>query len=69
MSIQKVGIKPGCITCGRCEFIAPEVFEVLDIAYVKKDADLTEHQQQILQAIKECPVNVIFAISDETIAK
>ena len=57
--MKKVWIAPGCITCGRCEFIAPEVFEVLDVAYVKPDADISKHQKNIEQAAQTCPVQVI----------
>ncbi|MCX5924410.1 MAG: ferredoxin [Candidatus Dependentiae bacterium] len=62
--MKKVWIAPGCITCGRCEFIAPEVFEVLDVAYVKKDADLVKNEKDILEAVATCPVNVINYNSD-----
>ncbi|HSW76193.1 MAG TPA: ferredoxin [Candidatus Saccharimonadales bacterium] len=57
--MKKVWIAPGCITCGRCEFIAPEIFEVLDIAYVKKDADILKNEKLIQEAVATCPVNVI----------
>lgn len=57
--MKKTWIEPGCITCGRCEFIAPEVFEVLDIARVKKDIDLKKYENLIKEAAKNCPVNVI----------
>jgi ferredoxin len=57
--MKKVFIAPGCITCGRCEFIAPEIFEVLDIAHVKNDADIAKHTVAILEAVKTCPVQVI----------
>jgi ferredoxin len=57
--MKKVVIVPGCTTCGRCEFIAPEVFEVTDIAHVKKDANVDEHEAVIQEAIKTCPVQVI----------
>jgi ferredoxin len=43
--MKKVIIQPGCITCGLCEFLAPNVFEVTDVSRV--------------QSIKECPVQVI----------
>lgn len=62
--MKKVWIAPGCITCGRCEFIAPEVFEVLDVAYVKKDADVIKNESLIQEAVKTCPVNVINYDSD-----
>lgn len=57
--MKKVQIDPGCITCGACEFIAPEVFEVTDISHVKKDADLKKNCQKIKEAACACPVNVI----------
>lgn len=57
--MKKVWIEPGCITCGKCEFIAPEVFEVLDIAYVKRDIDPERYKNLIKEAAKSCPVSVI----------
>ena len=63
--MKKVWIAPGCITCGRCEFIAPEVFEVLDVAYVKKGADLSKNEKDIQEAVRTCPVSVINYNSDD----
>ena len=57
--MKKVWIAPGCITCGKCEFITPEVFEVLDIAHVKKDVDLEKYKNEIKDAAQSCPVQVI----------
>jgi ferredoxin len=57
--MKKVIINPGCITCGACEFIAPEVFEVTDICHVKENVDLDTHVQAIKDAIVACPVAVI----------
>ena len=57
--MKKVVIEPGCITCGACEFIAPEVFEVTDISHVKKDAPLPKCKEEIKEAAQACPVNVI----------
>ena len=57
--MKKVWIEPGCITCGKCEFIAPEVFEVLSIAYVKRDIDPEWYKKHIKEAAKSCPVQVI----------
>lgn len=54
---KKVIIEPGCITCGMCEFIAPDIFEVTDVARVKDDPKYDEELVQ--KAIKECPVSVI----------
>ena len=40
-----------------CEFIAPEIFEVTDIARVK---DQSKYEEELVQkAIQECPVSVI----------
>lgn len=57
--IKKVWIDPGCITCGTCEFIAPEIFEVSDICHIKKEAQVAEHEEKIKDAASNCPVNVI----------
>jgi len=57
--VKKVWITPGCITCGACEFTAPEVFEVLDVARVKQNVDFANYENEIKNAAKSCPVNVI----------
>ncbi len=62
--IKKVTIEPGCTTCGLCAFIAPDVFEVTDISRVKADAPLVREAENIMQAVRGCPVNVI-AIQEE----
>jgi ferredoxin len=57
--MKKVTIEPGCITCGTCEFIAPQVFEVTDICRVQSSTDLTPHKNAIICAARACPVQVI----------
>ena len=57
--MKKVTIEPGCITCGACEFVAPEVFEITDICHVKSNIDLKDNQEKIKEAAQVCPVNVI----------
>jgi ferredoxin len=57
--MKKVWIDPGCITCGSCEFIAPEVFEVTDLARVRDKSDLEKQKELIEMAARACPVNVI----------
>ena len=57
--MKKIIIKPGCITCGACEFFAPKIFEVTDISHVKKDADIKNNEEEIKKAVASCPVNVI----------
>lgn len=57
--MKKVWIEPGCITCGACEFVAPEVFEVTDRCHVKKNAPLESQSDEIKIAALACPVAVI----------
>jgi len=57
--MKKVCIKPGCISCGSCQFTVPEVFEVTDVSRVKSDADIELHAQAIRLAAQRCPVQVI----------
>lgn len=57
--MKKVTIEPGCTTCGLCEFIAPEIFEVKDVSHVKPEAPLHEHIPAIKDAVAGCPVQVI----------
>ena len=60
---KKAVIEPGCITCGMCEFIAPEVFEVTDVARVKKK--YTFDEELIQKAVQACPVSVIKVKEEE----
>lgn len=57
-------IQPGCITCGTCEFLAPQVFEVTDVSRVKKDANIEENLCQIKESVLQCPVSVIVLEED-----
>lgn len=57
--MKKVTIQPGCISCGSCQFLAPEVFEVTDVSRVKKDVDYSAYQERIRIAAQKCPVQVI----------
>ncbi len=59
MAISKVTIEEGCISCGVCETICPEVFKVDDVAIVMKDADLNANEAKIMEAAAACPVTVI----------
>lgn len=59
MTIKKVVIEPGCITCGLCEVIAPEVFTVTDISHVKEGISYAPHENEIKEAAALCPVQVI----------
>ena len=57
--IKKVYIVPGCISCGTCEAVCPQVFEVKAVAEVKEDADFAAHEEEIKEATEICPVSVI----------
>lgn len=57
--MKKVIIEPGCISCGACAFIAPDVFQVTDISHVKDDAPIEQNAEKIKQAAQACPVQVI----------
>jgi ferredoxin len=57
--MKKVTIEPGCIACGLCQSIAPDVFQVNDIAHIKEDADLENNAELIREAAISCPVQVI----------
>jgi ferredoxin len=57
--MKKVTIEPGCITCGLCEFVAPDVFEVTDVSRVKDGADIEKNHDAVQEAVRSCPVQVI----------
>jgi ferredoxin len=59
MGIKKVWVKPGCISCGSCEFICPAVFKVEVTSQVNQQADHDKHAEDIKEAAKKCPVQVI----------
>ena len=59
MAIKKVWIDEGCTSCGLCENICPEVFEIPDEAIVKANADFIENEDCIIEAAESCPVEVI----------
>jgi len=57
--MKKLKIIPGCISCGACEFIAPDVFEVTDLSRLKAGVDLMAHKEAIIKAAAACPVRAI----------
>lgn len=57
--MKKVWIEPGCISCGSCEFICPEVFKVEKSSQIKEGADFEKFKEKIKEAAKACPVQVI----------
>lgn len=59
MTIKKVWIDEGCIACGLCEKICPEVFELKDLATVIEGVNYADYEEQIKEAAESCPVEVI----------
>jgi ferredoxin len=57
--MKKITIAPGCIGCGLCESIVPEVFKVNNVSHVIEHVDITQHEEKIQEAVKLCPVQVI----------
>jgi ferredoxin len=64
MAISKVWLDESsdeCISCGNCESICPEVFEIPDKMVVKAGVDYSKYEKTIQEAIDSCPTNVIKA--------
>ncbi|MDZ4774927.1 MAG: ferredoxin [Planctomycetota bacterium] len=66
MSITRIWIEEGCISCNLCEDLCPEVFEVPlgEFCVVRKDAEKllngnAELHAKIQDAADSCPVEVI----------
>jgi ferredoxin len=57
--MKNVKVEPGCISCGSCQFLAPEVFEVTDTSHVKEGVDIQKFVECIRNAAMKCPVQVI----------
>lgn len=57
--MKKVTIQPGCISCGSCEFICPQVFKVKQTSEVIIHRQYDEHAELIRKAAQKCPVQVI----------
>ena len=64
MAISKVWLDESsdeCISCGNCEAICPEVFEIPDKMVVKEGVDFSKYEDTIREAVDSCPTNVIKA--------
>jgi ferredoxin len=59
MPISKLWIEDGCTSCGLCEEICPEVFELQDIAVIKEGVDFNDYEDGIKESADSCPVEVI----------
>lgn len=71
MTIRRVWIEEGCISCNLCEDLAPEVFEVpagseskLRKKYERQLGD-SEVQEKVQEAADSCPVEVIQVERDQ----
>ena len=59
MAISRVWIEDGCIACGNCESVCPEVFTVSDHSEVREGVVFADFEAGIKEAAEECPVEVI----------
>ncbi|MEM7309466.1 MAG: ferredoxin [Planctomycetota bacterium] len=65
MTIRRVWIEEGCISCNLCEDLAPEVFEVPPGSESKTRKKYERHlksadvQEKVQEAADSCPVEVI----------
>jgi len=59
MAITKVWIEEGCIACGSCEQICPDVFRVTDQSRVQEGVSFADYEAQIKEAAECCPAEVI----------
>jgi ferredoxin len=65
-AIKDVKIIPGCISCGACENICPEVFALEKCATVKKNVNFNKHEEKIREVADMCPVQVIKIVDTES---
>lgn len=59
MDNLQVWIDEGCIACGVCQSLCPQVFEVSYMAVVIPGVNKDKYQEQIQDAYESCPVEVI----------
>ena len=55
---MKVTIEDGCIACGACESICPDVFSIEDTAIVNESA-IAANEDSVKEAADACPLSVI----------
>ena len=50
-----------CIGCGACQALVSEVFDINDdgFAYVKENADVEKYNEEVNEAIDNCPTGAI----------
>ncbi|GAB1415535.1 ferredoxin [Paludibacter sp.] len=59
MAIVKVWVEEDCTSCGVCESICPEVFEIVDICIAKEGVNYADYESEIRESADNCPVEVI----------
>lgn len=59
MANLKVWIDEGCMACGVCQDLCPDVFEVTDMAAIISGIDYDQYTQEIQEARDSCPMEVI----------
>lgn len=59
MAISMVWIEEGCISCGLCEEICPEVFKLEEQAVVIEGVNYSDYEKKIKEAAESCPAEVI----------
>lgn len=59
MAVEKVWIIEGCISCGLCSELCPEVFRQEDVAIVNEGVNYSDYEPQIKESAESCPVEVI----------
>jgi ferredoxin len=59
MALKKVEIIEGCIACGLCSEICPEVFVMDDLATVIPGVNYSDYEDKVIEAAESCPVEVI----------
>jgi ferredoxin len=63
--ITHVRVMPGCVSCGACAVICPEVFELRGVSCVKQGASFDKNAAAIREAAQNCPVSVIEVVETE----
>ena len=59
MAIEKVWIIEGCISCGLCTELCPEVFRMEEVAVVNEGVNYSDFEAGIKESAESCPTEVI----------
>ena len=59
MKITKVWVEEGCTSCGLCEGVAPDVFEIDEVSEVIAGISPSLYDADIREAAEDCPIEVI----------